>query len=169
MADTNSKVLKIQIDKKRHSSIGRTRESKAPILATEIRALKRSNSLNFISSASQNKKLNKFINPSETPRWEQLYELHDKKSRKFLEKKKIILKNQDQGRGKEIVCVCASYIYIQPYIYIKDEFNHSHPLYLSTPLPPVCGAGRWYHFINHFTPLLFPSSTAYCLLGFTLA
>ena len=95
MADTNSKVLKIQIDKKRHSLIGRTRESKAPILATEIRALKRSNSLNFISSATQNKKLNKFINPSETPRWEQLYELHDKKSRKFLEKKKIILKNQD--------------------------------------------------------------------------
>lgn len=95
MADTNSKVLKIQIDKKRHSFIGRTREPKAPILATEIRALKRSNSLNFISSATQNKKLNKFINPSETPRWEQLYELHDKKSRKFLEKKKIILKNQD--------------------------------------------------------------------------
>ena len=70
------------------------------------------------------------------------------------------------------VCVCASYIYIQPYIYIKDEFNHSHPLYLSTPLPPVCVAQEGGITSSTILPLflfLLHQLLTYCLLGFTLA
>ena len=64
------------------------------------------------------------------------------------------------------VCVCASYIHT--YIYIKDEFNHSHPLYLSTPLPPVCVAQEGGITSSTISPLflfLLLHSTAYLLLA----